>query len=102
MRTSFAKNDPKLAGPARQGFHQIATAWCLTEMEQSALLGQPAASAFLALEAGVADDSSHETLVRLSYLIGIYRLLHTIFTDPQPADSWVRRLNSASLTRDTS
>lgn len=97
IRATFAKNDPKLAGPARQGFNQIATAWHLTEMEQSALLGQPAASAFSALEAGLADDSSHETLMRLSYLIGIYRLLHTIFTDSQQADSWVRRLNNAPL-----
>lgn len=97
MSPTFGKNDPKLAGPARRGFNQIATAWCLTKAEQSALLGRPVDSAFSALEADIADGRLQDALERFSYLIGIYRLLHTIFSDPQQANGWVRRPNKGSL-----
>ena len=35
-------------------------------------------------------------LRRISYVLGIYRALQTLFPDEQAADEWVRRPNAAS------
>lgn len=90
------RNAPGLAGPALQAFVQIVNAWSLTELEQSAILGQPVEAAFAVLKTGVVDDIWPETLERVSYLIGIYRALRTIFPNQQQADGWVRRPNTAA------
>jgi len=42
-------------------------------------------------------DRWQETLTRVSYLIGIYQVLHTIFSNPQQANSRVRRPNRGTL-----
>ena len=52
MSRPFAFGDPRHVGPALRVFTQIAKAWCLTEMEQSAILGQPVDVAFVSLKAG--------------------------------------------------
>lgn len=31
---------------------------------------------------------------RIGHLLGIYKGLHTLFTDPQQADSWIKRPNT--------
>jgi hypothetical protein len=36
-----------------------------------------------------------DTLERLSYLLGIYKALQILLPDPQAADEWVRKSNSA-------
>ncbi|WP_423175221.1 MbcA/ParS/Xre antitoxin family protein [Stenotrophomonas maltophilia] len=101
MSQSFVRNAPSLAGPALLAFTQVATAWSLTRVEQSAILGQPVEAAFAVLKTGVVDDLWPETLERVSYLIGIYRALRTIFPNQQQADSWVRRPNTAAPFRGT-
>ncbi|WP_457894601.1 antitoxin Xre/MbcA/ParS toxin-binding domain-containing protein [Stenotrophomonas hibiscicola] len=97
MNESFSSEDPRLAGPALRSFTQIADSWSLTALEQSALLGQPVSTAFTAVAAEEGGDRWRETLKRVSYLVGIYQLLHTIFSNPQQADSWVRRPNRGML-----
>ncbi|MET4598124.1 antitoxin Xre/MbcA/ParS toxin-binding domain-containing protein [Stenotrophomonas sp. 2694] len=97
MTQPFSNDDPRLAGPALMAFTKIADAWSLTVVEQSALLAQPVSTAFTPAAAEGGDDRWQETLTRVSYLIGIYQLLHTIFSNPQQADSWVRRPNKGVL-----
>lgn len=97
MSQRFDREDLRLAGPALRAFTQIASAWSLSPQEQSQILGQPVESAFAVLETGVTDPSWPETLQRVSYLIGIYRLLHTIFSDSQQANGWVRRPNNSKI-----
>ncbi len=38
---------------------------------------------------------SDDQLDRISYLLGIYKALHILFTRPEQADSWIRRSNLA-------
>lgn len=89
-------NIQELEGPALRAFLGIARAWSLTELEQSAILGQPIDAMFSLAETGVVDELRPETLERISYVLGIYRALHTIFPDPLQADSWIRRPNSTA------
>lgn len=97
MNQPFSSDDPRLAGPALKAFTHIADSWSLTAVEQSALLGHPVSTAFTAAAAEGGGDRWQETLTRVSYLIGIYQLLHIIFSNPQQADSWVRRPNRGPL-----
>jgi hypothetical protein len=82
-----------LSGPALRGFLAIASAWQLTLAEQEALLG----SAALALRRGEDEDIGADGLTRISYVLGIYKALHTLFADPARADRWIRRPNRAPL-----
>ena len=49
------------------------------------------------LTAAQSVDVTREALERISYLLGIYRAVHTIFPNQQQADGWVRQPNSAPL-----
>ncbi|EKT4071996.1 MbcA/ParS/Xre antitoxin family protein [Stenotrophomonas geniculata] len=97
MSSHFSGHDACLAAPALRIFTNIARAWSLTDWEQSEILGQPVSDAFALLTTGVVDDRWPETLERLSYVIGIYAALHTVFRDQQQADGWIRRPNQAPL-----
>lgn len=87
-----------LAGPALRAFTQIASAWKLTEHEQSAILGCPKSVALELLENGGAggEDFWPETLERVSYVLGIYHALHILFPEPNQADNWIRCPNTSS------
>ena len=37
----------------------------------------------------------HDTLQRISYLLGIHKALQILYSDPALADSWIRRPNAA-------
>ncbi|MGN7839551.1 hypothetical protein [Stenotrophomonas sp. 22385] len=96
MTTQLAKDDRNLVGPALRTFAGLAKSWSLTELEQKALLWQPPSVYKDMLEDGDLFDLHPEVLERISYLLGIYRALHTIFPNRQQADSWIRRQHSAS------
>lgn len=65
-------------------FNRIARAWNLEESERLRLLGNQAG-----------DDSiiTTETVVRISYILGIYKNLRTIFQTEQRANEWVKKPN---------
>jgi uncharacterized protein (DUF2384 family) len=77
-------------------FFRIAGAWGLSLAEQRAALGNVAKQTLYNWRdhpesARLSDDQ----LDRLSYVLGIYKALHIIFTRPEQADSWIRRPNDA-------
>jgi hypothetical protein len=39
----------------------------------------------------------HDTLERISYILGIYKNLHILLGDKKSADTWIRRTNKAVL-----
>lgn len=42
------------------------------------------------------DSAWPETLQRISFVLGIYAALHTLFPDQQQADGWIRRPNAGA------
>jgi hypothetical protein len=82
-----------LSGPALRGFRGIASGWQLTLQEQEALLGSEGP----ALLRGKDEDIGADALARISYVLGIYKVLHTLFVVPEQADRWIRAPNAAPL-----
>ncbi|MBA4749952.1 MAG: antitoxin Xre-like helix-turn-helix domain-containing protein [Alphaproteobacteria bacterium] len=79
-----------------QTFANIARDWGLNIDEQVCLLGIPRSTYFKWREEG-SGRISHDTLERLSYLLGIYKALQILIPDPTLADSWVKRPNKDPL-----
>lgn len=96
MSESFDNHDLSLAAPALRVFIRVASAWSLTPQEQSAILGRRVDVACSQLDAGAMDSDWPETLQRVSFVLGIYAALHTLFPDQQQADGWIRRPNAGA------
>lgn len=87
---------PSLSAVAVKTFANIARAWDLDLNEQRAALGNVSKQTIYNWrehpeKARLSDDQ----LDRVSYLLGIYKALHVLFTRPEQADSWIRRPNAA-------
>jgi hypothetical protein len=85
-----------LSAPAVRAFVKIAIAWQMDLAEQRAALGGISRQTIYNWRehperARLSDDQ----LDRISYLLGIYKALHILFTRPEQADSWIRRANSS-------
>jgi uncharacterized protein (DUF2384 family) len=85
-----------LSAPAVRAFDKIAIAWEMDVAEQRAALGGVSRQTIYNWRehperARLSDDQ----LDRISYLLGIYKALHILFTRPEQADSWIRRPNSS-------
>ncbi|MBY0504774.1 MAG: MbcA/ParS/Xre antitoxin family protein [Bryobacteraceae bacterium] len=86
--------DPeRLSGAGLRTFLNISSAWGLANDEMRALLGSPSESTFYQYKAGKCGTLSHDTLTRISLVIGIYKALHILYPDETLADSWVRLPN---------
>ena len=86
---------PSLGGPGLRAFANIAEAWGLTIAEQLKLLGIASRSTFFKWRRERNPRLPRDTLERLSYLLGIYKSLQILLPDPQIADQWVRKSNTA-------
>lgn len=86
-----------MGGAGLRAFARIATAWNLSTQEQMTLLGLRSRSTFFKWRREPQPRLAPDTLERLSYLLGIYKALQILFTDPAAADAWVRRDNDAPL-----
>lgn len=87
----------KLAGPALRVFFQISARWGLTSSQQRRLLGRPPRSTFYRWKRRSIGLASWDVLERISYVLGIYQALHTLFASGTQADGWIRRPNSACI-----
>ena len=72
----------------------VSNSWKLSVEEQRALLGWPSPSTFFKYKAGQVGPLSHDTLTRISLILGIYKGLHILYPDAALADAWVRLPNS--------
>jgi hypothetical protein len=61
------------------------------------LLGSPAVAVYLRWKRDREGPVPADTLKRISYVLGIYKALHLLFTEPGQANSWVRRSNAAPM-----
>jgi hypothetical protein len=83
------------SGAAFRAFLRIADLWGLGVEQQIRLLGQPARSTYYRWKKEGAEQLPHDTLERLSYLLGIYKALQILIPVAERADGWVWRANDA-------
>lgn len=83
-------------------FFEIAEKWGLSYQETRTLLGQPGKSTYYCwknIAEGLARPSEFahgmDLATRISYVLGIFKALETIYEEPDMADSWVRKPNDA-------
>ena len=78
-----------------RAFFRLAGLWGLGMDEARVLLGQPSRARLYNWKAGKVRGLPHDTLQRISYLLGIHKALQILYSDPDLADAWVRRPNAA-------
>jgi hypothetical protein len=86
---------PRQVAAAMRAFFHAAELWKVTNEQARVLLGRPARSTFYNWKAGRISAVPHDTVRRLSYLLGVYKALQILFESPEQADAWVRRPNAA-------
>lgn len=86
---------PTKVAAALRAFFRISEAWGLSNEQAQRLLGRPARSTFYKWKRGQAVAVPHDTIRRVSYVLGIYKALQILLKSPAQADAWVRRPNAA-------
>lgn len=94
---SRSMTEQGLLGPGLRTFFRIAEKWQISHAQQCLLLGCQDQQALDSLLDGDFAEMPRDVLVRISYFLGIYKALHTIFPNEHQADSWMIRPNSAPL-----
>ncbi len=84
-----------LSATALEAFFNLAQRWRLSVSEQRRLLGDPPTSTFYKWKSERNARLSRDTLERISYLLGIYKALHTLLPSADAANTWIRRPNDA-------
>ena len=79
----------------KRGFFRIMDAWEVRDSDAQVLLGRPSRTTFYAWKKGEGGKLSHDTLERVSYLLGIYKALQLLFSNPDQADVWMKKPNAA-------
>lgn len=86
----------EMSAAGLRAFFNIARDWDISIEEQIVLLGSPGRSTFFKWKAAPESARlSRDTLERLSLLLGIYKALQILLPQPESADAWVKRQNSA-------
>lgn len=90
---------PDKVAAAMRAFFRIVDAWQVGTDEARVLLGRPGRSTFFKWKRGEVRTVPHDTIQRISYLLGIYKCLQILFKVPAQADSWIDRGNAAFAGR---
>jgi hypothetical protein len=80
---------------ALRAFFRLVELWGLTMEEARVLLGRPSRATLYNWKAGKARSLPHDTLARVSYLLGIHKALQILYAEPALADGWLKRPNQA-------
>lgn len=88
--------DAELAAAGLTAFFSIAEDWGLDTEQQRTLLGSPGRSTFFKWKKHKRGQLSRDTLDRLSYLLGIYKALHILFSSGNVLH-WLRNPNRDPL-----
>jgi len=98
VKTPTQPSSRDLSAAGLRAFFNIARDWNLNTDEQMVLLGAPGRSTFFKWKsAPEAADLKHDTLERLSYLLGIYKALQVLLPATASADAWIKKPNDAPL-----
>lgn len=90
-----AFNNALLSSAGLRAFWKIAELWQLTDQEQVTLLGRTSRSTLRRWRNGQVKRVGRDTLERISYILGIYKAIHTLIPNRERADAWIRRPNKA-------
>ncbi|GGX23135.1 hypothetical protein FHW18_000444 [Pigmentiphaga litoralis] len=82
---------------ALRTFLRIADAWQLDPDASATLLGVPRSTLYRWKKDGPPAPLPRDTLERLSLIFGIYKALQVLLPEPERADAWLRRPNTAPL-----
>ncbi|WP_249157445.1 DUF2384 domain-containing protein [Bradyrhizobium sp. KB893862 SZCCT0404] len=94
---SDASTRERLTPSAVDGMVRLAEIWRLTGSEVCALLGDVSERTWFRMKKGEWSGTlSQDTLTRISALIGIFKGLRLLFSEPL-SDEWVRLLNKGPL-----
>lgn len=88
--------EPKDLSGALRTVLNILDRWDVPLCNRLSLLGCDQDSYDRWLGTGELRAVSQETITRLSYLLGIWKALKTLFPDEAAADTWIHRPNAAS------
>jgi Antitoxin Xre-like helix-turn-helix domain/Antitoxin Xre/MbcA/ParS C-terminal toxin-binding domain len=93
--TAPAAAEPDRDAVALRVFFRLVELWGLSMEQARVLLGRPSRATLYNWKAGRAKSLPHDTLRRISYLLGIYKALQVLYQDPALADAWLTRPNAA-------
>ena len=95
MRAAF--NDDRKARMALGTVFNIMKAWDVSEDDEAAILGQPDREALRAWKDERGPPIGEETILRISYVLGIFKAINILLPDSRIADEWVERPNKARI-----
>ena len=76
-----------------EAFFNIAGLWKIKNDEAIVLLGRPSRRTFFNWKNGKLSRVPDDTVRRISYIVGIYKALQILYSQPAMADDWVKRSN---------
>ena len=82
---------------ALSAFFKIAEAWSLSEDNQAAILGLRDWQVLRAWKNAEGPEVSNDTLMRISYILGIYQAIITLLPRKNVAAAWIREPNDAPI-----
>jgi len=91
MKQNYSDKEKAQAGLT--AFFSIAKEWRLTEEQEKTLLGSPDDAKFNEWKKSKQGALSGDSLIRLSYIIGIYKSLQTLFSN-ELAIQWIHNENT--------
>lgn len=87
------QNPREAARVALKVFLNIMDAWGVNLEQRQALLGSPKQHEYESWQQGNVESINRDVVVRISFIIGIYKGLGLIFNDRSRADEWVNKPN---------
>ena len=86
---------PAKINAALRAFFRIMEAWGVDTEGARVLLGRPGRSTLFKWKAWEVRTIPHDTVRRVSLVLGIYKALQILFRSPAQADGWITRPNAA-------
>jgi uncharacterized protein (DUF2384 family) len=78
-----------------EGFFSIMDKWRVDPRTARKILGMPPERTFYEWKRGNVGRLSEDTLRRIGYVAGIWKALEILYSNPEHADTWVRRPNKS-------
>ncbi len=94
-RPAAAHDPAEVDRVALKAFFAIADEWQLGREQATTLLGSPSERTFYRWRAGKVSTLPKDTLERISVLMGIYKATHILLPEPERANAYIARPNTA-------